>query len=400
MVELEDEKEDDNLKYGITKKKNIRIIVGSIIAVLVIFLLISVFISGALLYIFLREDPNYGDDIWDNNDAKVDLILPPYSYIGSYDVSWSSVPEATTYTLLEDDNSGFSSPTVVYMGSNTSLSVAGKTNGTYYYRVKASNSQDDGDWSQVKSIKVEIGWIPETEVIKINGVDYSFVTISPGSFMMGSLYGYSNELPVHEVNIGYSFQMGKFEVTQAQWFAVMGADPWSDKSYIPREDNNPAVFISYNDCQDFVSVLNSLDPNHTYRLPSEAEWEYCARAGSDTEYCYGDDTEQLGDYAWYYDNAWAVGEKYAHEVGTKLPNAWGLYDMHGNVWEWCQDWYHDNYNGAPDDGSAWDDSGSLRVVRGGSWSGAARYCRSADRSGGYPGYSDDYFGIRLVRIKA
>ena len=119
-----------------------------------------------------------------------------------------------------------------------------------------------------------------------------------------------------------------------------------------------------------------------YRLPSEAEWEYACRAGSETEFCFGDDAKRLGEFAWYSENS----ESKTHPVGEKKPNAWGLYDMHGNVWEWVEDDWHDSYEGAPDDGSAWIDKprGSDRVVRGGSWGDVARYCRSAVRSGYAP----------------
>ncbi|MGA1792573.1 MAG: formylglycine-generating enzyme family protein, partial [Thermoplasmatota archaeon] len=235
---------------------------------------------------------------------------------------------------------------------------------------------------------------------------FDFVTISSGSFMMGSTTGESDEEPVHQVNIGYGFQMGKFEVTQAQWEAVMGTTPWSGEDYVQQGENNPAVFISWNDCQDFVSALNDLDPDYIYRLPSESEWEYCCRAGSTADYCYGNDSGDLGDYAWCYDNTWHVGEAYAHEVGTKLPNAWGLYDMHGNVNEWCQDWFHYGYNGAPNDGTAWEDpEGSYRVVRGGCF-GCSVYsfrsskCRSWYRSYDDPDDSYEGLGLRLVRVQA
>ena len=132
-----------------------------------------------------------------------------------------------------------------------------------------------------------------------------------------------------------------------------------------------------------------------FRLPTEAEWEYAWRAGSTTAYCFGDDESRLKEYAWYDDNAYDVGEKYAHGVDQKKPNAWGLYDLHGNVWEWCQDWYGEYPTGSVTDPMG-PRSGSLRVGRGGSWFDTAGYCRSADRIHGSPGGRNDIVGCRLV----
>jgi formylglycine-generating enzyme required for sulfatase activity len=181
----------------------------------------------------------------------------------------------------------------------------------------------------------------------------------------------------------------------------MGTTPWSGESSVQEGDNNPAVYISWNDCQDFISALNDLDTDHIYRLPSESEWEYFCRAGSYTEYCYGNDPEQLGDYAWYDDNAYFKDESYGHEVGLKLPNDWGLYDMHGNVWEWCQDWNHDSYFGAPNDGTAWEyPSGTTRIRRGGSWIDTASLCQSAFRMSNDPDVNSMFFGFRLICVEA
>ena len=137
---------------------------------------------------------------------------------------------------------------------------------------------------------------------------------------------------------------------------------------------------------------------YAIRLPSESEWEYACRAGTTTAYSFGDDESLLGDYAWYLDNAGKAGERYAHPVGQKLPNAWGLYDMHGNVWEWCEDPWHDNYDGAPTDGSVWPTGGRSRdrVLRGGSWGGNARHCRSAPRNGHWSEHRNDPNGFRVA----
>ena len=218
-----------------------------------------------------------------------------------------------------------------------------------------------------------------------------FETILSGSLMMGSNDGSRDEKPVHQVNIK-SFQMMTTEVTQAQWKAVMGNNPSKFKG-----DNLPVENVSWNDCQEFINKLNQRDPGKGYRLPSEAEWEYACRAGTTTKYYSGDSESDLGRVGWYgFDKG--NSNKKTHPVGQKSPNSWGLYDMHGNVWEWCADWYHKSYNSAPADGSAWvSPSGQNRVLRGGSWSFNQFYCRSASRYGLNPAHRYDYYGFRLVR---
>ncbi len=133
---------------------------------------------------------------------------------------------------------------------------------------------------------------------------------------------------------GKGYYMGKHTVTQKEWVAVMGMTPWKGKIYAKEGDDYPATYISWNDCQELIKRLNSKEGRNIYRLPKEEEWEHACLAGSTTKYCFGDDAGQLGDYAWYSENAFGVGEKYAHKVGQKKPNKWGLYDMHENVWEW------------------------------------------------------------------
>ena len=214
----------------------------------------------------------------------------------------------------------------------------------------------------------------------------TFVKIPAGSFIMGSNDGESDEKPVHTVNIK-SFYMMTTEVTQAQWQSVMGKNPSKLKGdYFPVEN------VSWNDCQDFIQKLNQLKPGKDYRLPTEAEWEYACRAGTSTKFYSGNSDSDLERIGWKNGNS---GNK-THPVGQKVPNAWGLYDMHGNVWEWCEDWYHDSYNGSPTNGSAWlSPSGQYRVLRGGSWHSNAQLCRSSDRGGVDPDYRDCNVGFRL-----
>jgi formylglycine-generating enzyme required for sulfatase activity len=219
-----------------------------------------------------------------------------------------------------------------------------------------------------------------------------FVLISAGEFMMGSddsnKDAYFDEKPQHKVTISKDFYLGKYEVTQEQWEAVMGSNPsWNEGL------KNPVEKVSWDDVQEFVELLNKKEGTTKYRLPAEAEWEYAARAGSTTIYSFGDDDGQLGYYAWYYGNS---GHK-THPVGQKQPNDWGLFDMHGNVWEWVQDWYGENYyRQSPSSDPTGPTSGSDRVFRGGSWSGDAGRARSAFRDFNSPGYRNYNLGFRLA----
>jgi len=160
---------------------------------------------------------------------------------------------------------------------------------------------------------------------------------------------------------------------------------------------NPVETICWNDCQKFVEKLNAKVRGGKFSLPTEAQWEYACRAGSTTRYCFGDEESGLGEYAWYGENA---GGK-THPVGEKKPNAWGLYDMHGNVWEWCQDWCNSGYYAnSPTDDPMGPSGGAYRVVRGGTWDGPARNCRSAGRGSFVPGYRHDYLGFRVSGVPA
>jgi formylglycine-generating enzyme required for sulfatase activity len=227
----------------------------------------------------------------------------------------------------------------------------------------------------------------------IDTLDIEFELIQPGEFDMGSPANekdrFDDEGPVHHVTISKAFYLGKYEVTQKQWHKVMGDNP----SYF-KGDDLPVESVSWDDVQEFIKKLNEIESTDKYRLPSEAEWEYAARAGTTTRYSFGDDDSKLKEYAWYSENS---GDK-THPVGKKGANPWGLYDMHGNVWEWVQDKWHGTYNGAPADGSAWEDGvGAYRVDRGGGWINDASNCRSADRFHSVPGFSIRGLGFRLLQ---
>jgi len=222
--------------------------------------------------------------------------------------------------------------------------------------------------------------------------DMEFVLIHSGEFDMGfhtnEVGRHKDEGPVHHVTIPKLFYISKYEITQKQWCEVIGSNP---STFIG--DDLPVENVSWNDVQNFITKVNEKEGSDKYRLPSEAEWEYAARAGTTTRYSFGDNESDLIEYAWY--NANSDGR--THPVGQKKPNPWGLFDMHGNVWEWVQDEWHDSYNGAPYDSSAWEDgSGAFRVFRGGGWSSYARICRSADRRSSDPGDRSSNMGFRLL----
>jgi formylglycine-generating enzyme required for sulfatase activity len=180
-----------------------------------------------------------------------------------------------------------------------------------------------------------LGDLPEKAIVAIGGVKLELVLVRPGIFLMGSLRNVEGDENPHWVTITEPFYIGRYEVTQEQWYAATGTKPSTFDG-----KTNPVETVSWYDCQDFARKLSGKVGGAGFRLPSEAEWEYACRAGSVTAFCYGDDVERLGDYAWYDDRLRSVdGVPRTHEVGQKEPNAWGLYDMHGNVWEWCQDYY-------------------------------------------------------------
>jgi len=227
------------------------------------------------------------------------------------------------------------------------------------------------------------------------------VVIPAGSFVMGLNAGDRDERPAHRVTISKSFAMSQTEITQVQWRAVM-QDQWrtiggKDPSYFAScGDDCPVEQVSWNEAQIFIQKL-SARTRKQYRLPTEAEWEYACRAGSKFNYC---GSETLGDIAWHSESLDSAGVtiKSTMPVAKKQANAFGLYDMNGNVWEWVEDSYHDNYLNAPNDGDAWQSDGKRRVLRGSSWFNNPQLIRATKRFKEAPTAKSKFYGLRVVRI--
>ena len=253
-------------------------------------------------------------------------------------------------------------------------------------------------FGEKKSTTVDLG----------GGVKMDFILIPAGDFMIGSresteevvnefnlpeifVQYLSNEHPRYRVRVTKPFYMGKYEVTQEQWKALMGSNPSFNKG-----TKHPVETVSWNDCQAFISKLNERfgKPGAQFALPSEAQWEYACRAGTSTRFSFGDDKKHLDQYAW---SARTSGMK-THPVGLKNPNSWGLYDMHGNVEEWCADWYLSSYKQSRQKDPTGPTDGMSRVLRGGSfYCGTPDYFRCADRYQDHPEFRYYRYGLRVVR---
>ena len=224
----------------------------------------------------------------------------------------------------------------------------------------------------------------EDKVFTVNGVSFKMIAVKGGTFQMGSDDGFEWEKPVHQVTLS-DYYIGETEVTQELWSAVMGSNP----SYFTGNMQRPVEWVSWNDCQTFISKLNQLT-GETFRLPTEAQWEYAARGGNKSKgYTYSG-SNVIDDVAWCGYNS---GEM-THPVKTKAPNELGIYDMSGNVWEWCSDRYG-SYSSAAQTDPTGSSTGSDRVRRGGGRSGLATCCRVAYR-GRTPADSNGYLGLRLA----
>ena len=229
---------------------------------------------------------------------------------------------------------------------------------------------------------------------KVSGVDLEMIYVKGGTFRMGVTEeqesGYdSDEQPVHEVTLS-DYYIGKYEVTQGLWKAVMGSNPSSFK----KGDNYPVERVSWKEIQTFLTKLSELTGKR-YVLPTEAQWEYAARGGvKSVGYKYSG-SDNIDEVAWYKDNS----DKATHPVGTKLPNALGIYDMSGNVWEWCSDWYGSNYySNSPANNPMGPATGSACVLRGGGWRYLARSCRVSFRNGNIPNGRGYCSGFRVLLL--
>ena len=303
-------------------------------------------------------------------------------------LTWTAVPNATSYNVYSNEN-------VVASGlTATSYIFENLTAGTQYcYNVTAVNEVGESEASTEACATTEFPPIV-VETITVNGVSFNMIRVEGGTFTMGSVYDpydgitdYADENPAHSVTLT-TYSIGETEVTQELWKAVMGSDSpasWGEYTgndvYYPQR---PAEFISWDDCQTFISTLNELTGKN-FRLPTEAEWEYAARGGNRSEGYMYSGSDDVGEVAWYYGNHVAVDQKTnTHDVKTKSPNELGIYDMSGNVLEWCNDWYDDDYygnspNNNPQGPNQAPTSTNHRVCRGGGWGHEAEFCRVAKR---------------------
>jgi len=315
---------------------------------------------------------------WSGSDPDGDVL--------TYDVYFGTDSTPDNGELLSNNQSGtnYSPATLEYET-------------VYYWKIVASDGEyeTEGDvWSFTSGDEVSYG-----DLIFVEG----------GSFEMGDHFneGSSNELPVHDVTLN-SFYIGQYEVTQGEYAAVMGSNPAHSYGV---GDNYPVYYVTWYNAVEYcnaLSIQEGLTPCYDltdwscdfsvngYRLPTEAEWEYASRGGMNwtDNYRYSGTTDNLGAYAWYNPNS---GYQ-SHEVGTKLPNQLDIYDMSGNVWEWCNDWYSsDYYSSSPVNNPTGPDSGSYRLIRGGGWSNDASVCRVANCHYYSPGSSYFYVGFRILR---
>jgi formylglycine-generating enzyme required for sulfatase activity len=219
-----------------------------------------------------------------------------------------------------------------------------------------------------------------------------FKLILPGAFVMGSDRE-ENESPPHQAAVGWPFYMAVYVVTQRNWLDVIGTAPWKGDPHVREGDRYPAVNVSWFDAQAYLDQLSVNDKENSYYLPTETEWEYVARAGTITDFSFGDDERDMRFFGWYRDIT-QNAEEYAHEVGVKRPNPWGLYDFHGNIWEWMDDWYYGSYAMQPKLNPM------EKVLRGGGWDYPAYGARSAFRNHLLPTRSNHVIGFRVIRRPA
>ena len=324
-------------------------------------------------------------------NVKVYVVRPPTNLSrtvsgNNVNLTWTAPNTVSFYKVYRNNTlikTGHTATT--YTDSNLSA-------GTYSYYVTAMYNNVESPPSNTVSATISSGG---DQTFTVNGVSFTMKRVQGGTFWMGAQStdqggqnydseAYDNESPVHSVTLS-TFYMGETEVTQELWRAVMGSNP----SYFSGT-NKPVEHVSWNMIvNEFIPALNALT-GRNFRLPTEAEWEYAARGGNQGHgYKYAG-SNTIGNVAWYSENS----NNQTHPVATKSPNELGLYDMSGNVWEWCSDWYG-NYSSGSQTNPQGPSSGSLRVLRGGSWYINAWYCRVSDRNYSHPDYAINYRGFRL-----
>jgi len=250
--------------------------------------------------------------------------------------------------------------------------------------------------TKFEPVKVENGLIEMEREIFSDYTTPDMVLIQKGEFLMGDLQniGESDEGPVRKVHIDYDFFFGKYEVTYNEYdkfVADTGKTRPSDNGW--GRGDRPVIYVSWEDATAYAEWLSKKTGDY-YRLPTEAEWEYVARAGANTRFHFGDSLDHLDKYGWFWDNS----REMSQEVGKLLPNRWDIFDMHGNVWEWCLDSYVNSYQGLPNNGSAYTVSTGEKVLRGGSWNDGGEFLRYSNRYGFTQTIKMNDTGFRLVRV--
>ena len=357
------------------------------------------------------------------DSRKATITVQSGELTKSIDVSQSAASPTLTLNIDDMEFAAGSGSKIFSIKSNTTWAVSSDknwcsvspTSGSGDGSVTVSVDENTSSSSRTATITVESVTIKRTLAVTQNGVtptptpasqDRSFtvggvtfkmVAVEGGTFTMGATSeqgsdAWDREKPTHSVTLS-SYSIGETEVTQALWQAVMGSNP----SYFSGS-NKPVETVSWDDCQDFIRRLNALT-GENFRLPTEAEWEFAARGGNKSwGYKYAG-SNNIDNVAWYYNNSYAKGENSSdygtHNVATKSPNELGLYDMSGNVWEWCQDWYGDYSSGSQTNPTG-PSSGSSRVCRGGGWDGGAGGCRVSYRDYITPDYRGSNLGLRLA----
>ncbi len=354
---------------------------------------LCVFLTAFLVAgIALANDSTVFDSVRSDRSALAAPVLTVTTSGTAVSLSWNPVASATGYTLFyaPAPYTGSDSIGSIPLGDQTTMSASLWENAAFFIAIQAYDSVQSSEYSNIELFTI----LP----IYTNSLGQEFKLIPAGTFTMGSPSDEPgrdpDEGPQHQVTLTQPFYMQNTEVTQEQWEAVMGTNP----SYFTGCPTCPVEMVSWDDVQTYISYMNTMGEG-TYSLPTEAQWEYAVRAGSTTAFYNGGITDtgckydpNLDAIGWYCYNA----DSETHPVARKAPNAWGLYDMSGNVYEWCQDWLG-NYPAKALTDPTGPSSGPARVTRGGSWYNSAKHSRSANRSNSLAICSGSALGFRLTR---